>query len=116
MIWVANKQVFYEHLMGERSAVWRVAMGVSFTCCREHCRWGMALHVEGRVLTPEKIRHALTRRFREKERYNEYFFFFDALQDFVIWHALPRAANTEMSLENIRHIQLALVEFEYLFG
>jgi hypothetical protein len=113
---VADKEVFYEHLLQERSAAWLVATGVSFVSCREHCCWGMALHVEGRVLIPEQLRHALSRRFGEAERYSGYFLFLDARQDFFIWRALPTACSVEMSLEDIRHAQLTLAGFEHLFG
>jgi hypothetical protein len=115
MIHVPDKQVFYTHLLQQRAATWTVDTGVFFLSCREHCEWGMALRVENQRMPPEQLRHALARRFREAERYNDYRFIFDARQNFVIWRALSDTASTPLSLEGIRRTQLALAGFEHLF-
>jgi hypothetical protein len=75
----------------------------------------MALYVESRVMSPELIRHALARRFNEAERYSDFSFIFNALQDFVIWCALPCGTNAEFSPESICRAQLKLVGLEHLF-
>ncbi|MBD1554533.1 type III secretion protein HrpV [Pseudomonas typographi] len=114
MIRVAEKEAFYTHLMAERAATWPVAAGVFFASAREHQHWGMALQVEGAVLTPAQLRQALARRFGDPERYSEYFLFLDSRRNFVIWHALPEPLAAGMALDAIRNAQLTLAGLEHL--
>jgi hypothetical protein len=116
MIHVADKHVFYEHLLAERAATWEVAEGVCFVSCREHRHWGLALQVAGQKLTPQQLREALAKRFRETERFNDYFLFFDARQALVIWRSLPKGAGAAVPLDEIRGTQLTLAGLEHLFG
>ncbi|MBF7143257.1 MULTISPECIES: type III secretion protein HrpV [Pseudomonas] len=116
MIQVAEKGAFYEHLLAEQAATWPIAKGVCFVSCREHRRWGLALQVTGQVLSPQQLRTALARRFREAERFNDYFLFFDARQAFVIWRGLPQGVSPAVPLDDIRSTQLALAGLEHLFN
>ncbi|WP_223536921.1 type III secretion protein HrpV [Pseudomonas sp. GL-B-16] len=112
---MSDKQVFYTHLLQQRSVTWPVERGISFIGCREDCHWGMALHVEHQMMPSEQFRHALAQRFGEARRYADYRFIFDPRQDFVIWRALPGVSNAEVSLEGIRRAQLTLAGFGHLF-
>jgi hypothetical protein len=114
MIRVADKHAFYTQVLAERSAAWLIDKGVCFVSCREHRNWGMALHVESQALSPEQLKQALVRRFREVDRYDQYFLFFDTRQDFVIWHALPEPPREGLSLDPIRAAQLTLAGLEHL--
>jgi hypothetical protein len=114
MIRVADKDAFYTQVLAERSATWLIAKGIWFVSCREHRHWGMALHVESQALSPEQLKQALVRRFREVDRYDQYFLFFDTRQDFVIWHALPDSPKERISLDPIRNAQLTLAGLEHL--
>jgi uncharacterized protein YbdZ (MbtH family) len=108
---VAQKQAFYQHVAAQRNAIWPVADGVSFVSRRENQDWGIALHVENPVMSPEQLRDALERRFVEPDRYSHYFLFLNVQQDFVVWRASSEIGAT---LEDICHEQLQLAGLEHL--
>jgi hypothetical protein len=111
---VSQKQAFYEHVAAESVAAWPVATGVTFVSRREHQDWGIALHVENLVLSPEQLRDALERRFVEAERYNNYFLFLNVQQDFVVWHASPQVSDPVNSMDDICREQLLLAGLSHL--
>lgn len=115
MIQAPDKEMFYTYLLQQRAAKWPVDDGVLFVSCPELYEWGMGLRVENQRMPPEQLGNALARRFREPERYSDYRFIFEARQEFVIWRALSDAVTTRPLLERIRHTQLILAGFEYLF-
>ncbi|SEI56942.1 type III secretion protein HrpV [Pseudomonas sp. NFR16] len=114
MIRVSEKAAFYAHVAAERAAIWPVASGVAFVSRREHRDWGIALHIEGRALRPEQLRDALERRFSQSELFNDYFLFLDVQRDFVVWHAVPHAAESPVSLDSIRRHELMLAGLDHL--
>jgi hypothetical protein len=114
MIRVVEKQTFYTQVLAERAAIWSVATGVSFVSCRKHLEWGIALHIQEDVLTPDQLRTALRRRFSESERYKDYLLSLDSRCEFSIWHALPRHSDSDIFLEEILHRQLSLAGLEHL--
>lgn len=114
MIRVSEKAAFYAHLAAERAAIWPVATGVAFVSRREHRDWGIALHIEGRALRPEQLRDALERRFSQAELFNDFFLFLDVQRDFVVWHAVPGAQESPVSLDSIRRQELELAGLGHL--
>jgi hypothetical protein len=114
MIWVSDKAAFYAHLVTERAAIWPVAAGVAFVSRREHHDCGIALHIESRALHPEQLRDALERRFSQAELFNDYFLFLDVQRDFVVWHAVSQAAESQNSLDSIRQHELMLAGLDHL--
>ncbi|GGM31220.1 type III secretion protein HrpV [Pseudomonas asuensis] len=116
MIRTVEKQAFYTLVLAERVAIWSVANGVSFVSCREHLEWGMALHIQEDVLTPDQLRTAVKRRFSEAERYRNYFLSLDSRCKFAVWHALPNFLGSDMSLEEIRRRQFILTGLEHLMS
>lgn len=114
MIRVSEKAAFYAHVAAGRTAIWPVATGVAFVSRREHRDWGIALHIEGRALHPEQLRDALERRFSHAELFNDYFLFLDVQRDFVVWHAVSQAAESQLSLDSIRRHELMLAGLDHL--
>ena len=114
MIEVTEKAAFYAQVAARRAAVWPVAKGVAFVSRCEHSDWGIALHIEGRVLRPEQLQDALQRRFTQAERFSHYFLFLDVRHDFVVWHAVSERAATIANLDEIRRHELQLAGLDHL--
>ncbi len=114
MIEVREKSAFYVQLAAQRPAVWPVAKGVAFVSRREHQDWGIALHIEGRVLSPEQLRDALQRRFSQAERFNRYFLFLDVQHDVIVWRAVNDGPSSAVILDDIRRHQLLLAGLDRL--
>jgi hypothetical protein len=114
MITVSVKAEFYAHVAAERAAIWPVAAGVAFVSRREHWDWGIALHIEGRALRPEQLRATLERRFSQAELFNDFFVFLNVQEDLVVWHAVPGAQESPVSLDSIRRQELELAGLAHL--